>query len=311
MFWNRLVHQPPKQRPWERLRGIRDYAYGHPSRLPRLSTWKLFGKLAGFDIDDLERHVTMLRTSSGRYTRTVEQVNLPFSLSTIPGARLIGYQGDANSRNAAFSNRDPVLHADYADCVRRVVGEITIRNTNLHRGGFGAGDYARTNVGELVTILVGVTGFDNSLDQKLANNPLPLWLNVSTDSLIAACLSALWDAEGSVNFRDLKLGQAVPLPPQLSKYLPNWPENVPFRQVPVEIQTTISRGPPLLLVSSALFLRRLGIPSHLTPTKASMTSTGPTAYWLLRIHQDESIRTFRRRIGLMSPSKRKSLEAIR
>ncbi|HEV2137559.1 MAG TPA: LAGLIDADG family homing endonuclease [Nitrososphaerales archaeon] len=239
----------------------------------------------------------------------VENPKLPFNLATVSGARLIGYQGDANSRNAALTNKDPLLHEDYAKCVRDVVGDLTISTTTSNRGGFCEGTYFRTNVGRLITTVTKVAGIDNSVDQKLANNPLPFWLHVCDPLLIGACISALWDAEGSVNYRDLKLAQAVPLDAREEWMLPKWPANIPFRQLQNELQGKMVMNPPLLLVSASLLLGRLGVISRILPVKASTTSTGPTAYWQLRIHHDESIRRFRRQINLLSMHKAKALQA--
>ncbi|HEV2225460.1 MAG TPA: hypothetical protein VGR56_01495 [Nitrososphaerales archaeon] len=291
----------------ERLRGIRDLAGGRPARYARLETWRFFGSLSGFRIDDLEPHVIALRISGGRHMRTVEHPKLPFNLATISGARLIGYQGDANSRNAAFTNKDELLHSDYAKCVRDVVGGITITKTVSTRGGFGEGSYLRTNVGKLITSITRVAGLDVSVDQKLANNPLPLWFHNCNAILIAACISALWDAEGSVNFHDVKTSQAVPFDVPSLNEIPRWPLNIPFGRMSHSSQEKLLETPPLLLVSTALLLRRIRVISRLCPSKASMTSTGPTAYWQLRIGDVRSIETFRSQVRLLSARKAEQL----
>jgi hypothetical protein len=190
-YWKRLGELPGPFRSLGRLRGVRDLIHGRPSRFVRLDTWKFFGTLTGLKIVDLEPFVTKLRISSGRTMRVVEHPKFPFNLATVSGARLIGYQGDANSRNAAFTNKDLLLHEDYAKCVRGVVGDLTITTSVSNRGGFGTGTYLRTNVGRLITTVARVAGLDNSVDQKLANNPLPLWLHACDPFLIGACISAL------------------------------------------------------------------------------------------------------------------------
>jgi hypothetical protein len=299
-YWERLGEIPGAFKHSEQLRGIRDSANGRLARFARLDTWKLFGRLTGFGINDLEPFVTMLRISGGRYMRTVDHPKLPFNLATISGARLIGCQYDANSRNAAFTNKDHLLHADYENCVRDVVGDITITKTVSTRGGFGEGAYFRTNVGRLITSITRVAGFDNSVDQKLANNPLPLWLYTCNAPLIAACISALWDAEGSVNFHDVKTSQAVPFTPSRRDEIPRWPLNIAFGRMSRTGQENVLETPPLLLASAALLLRGMGVISRLWPSKASLTSTGPTAYWQLRIGDKRSIQTFRSQVHLVS-----------
>lgn len=304
--WQSLGEIPGSFRSAGLFRGIRELVHGKPKRLARLGTWEFFGSLTGFKADDLEPFVTRLRISGGRYMRLIENPRLPFDLATNSGTRLIGYQGDANSRNSAFTNKDPLLHEDYAACVRGVVGNISITRTVTDEGGFGEWAHLRTNVGRLITAITRVAGLDNSTDQKLANNPLPLWLHLCDDFLIAACISALWDAEGSINFRDLKISQAVALDEGEEWRLPEWPANTPLRRLP-NGQVKVMESPPLLLVSAALLLRRLGIVSRILPLKASMTSTGPTSYWQLRIHHDQSIERFRQQIKLLSLSKAMNL----
>jgi hypothetical protein len=298
-YWEKLHDLPGAFRP-ELFRGVRGLADGSSARFARLDTWKLFGSLTGFRLDDLEPFVSALRISGGRYMRIVENPKLPFNLHSIPGSRLIGYQSDANSRNAAFTNKDQLLHLDYAKCVRDVVGDITITKTVSARGGFGEGPYIRTNVGKLITSITRVAGFDNSIDQKLANNPLPLWLHRCNAVLIAACISSLWDAEGSVNFHDVKTSQAVPFTPSSLDRLPRWPLNIPFGRMNRTGQEKMLETPPLLLASTALLLRRIEVISRLCPSKASMTSTGPTAYWQLRIGDKRSIERFRSQVHLVS-----------
>jgi LAGLIDADG-like domain len=240
--------------------------------------------------------------------RMVEGPRLPFNLATESGARLIGYQGDVNSHNSAFTNGDVILHEDFQKCVRDVIGSLTITRTEVMRGGFGYGRYLRTNVGFVVKRLIEVAGLKSSAHQKLANNPLPLWFHLCRNTVVAACLAALWDAEGSVNFHDVKVSQAVLVSSYSEESFPYWPANIPFNHLSSVTREGILAFPPNLLISASLLLRRFGIVSHLLPTKVSMTSTGPTAYWHLRINRIESIERFRRLIPLLSTEKRRSLQ---
>jgi len=233
----------------------------------------------------------------------VEGPKLPFNLATEAGARLIGYLGDSNSRNSAFSNKSRALHEDYQNCVREVIGDVTITTTKSERGGFSPGDYLRTNVGNLLTRITSVAGLNNNIDQKLADNPIPLWLHVCRVEVIAACISALWDAEGSVNFHDLKVSQATLLRGELGEKIPNWPSNLAYGVLSRASQAVVLREPPLLLVSASLLLRKLGIRSRLRPSKVSMTSTGATTYWQLRVNDIQSISQFQSQVSLVSQNK--------
>lgn len=86
------------------------------------------------------------------------------NLATPAGARLIGYYFDSNSRNSAFSNKDPALHEDFRNTVREVFGNLSISETIMERGGFGKGHYIRTNVGYTVRTAMSIAGFDCTRD---------------------------------------------------------------------------------------------------------------------------------------------------
>jgi len=266
--------------------------------------------LTGFDVNSLEPYVSSLRTSDGLHIRMLRDPKLPFDLATPEGARLIGYYGDSNNRNGAFTNKDPALHADFRTVVRQVFGDLTLSETVASRGGFAEGRYIRTNVGKIAPAALTIAGFNNTCDQKQANNPLPAWIFKCEHLVKTECLSALWDAEGSVNFRDLKLGQAVPVSLYPGDNIPTWPSNKPFRQVSLDNQTRVLESPPLLLVSAALLLYSLGIVSRLMPTKLSSAQGAITAYWQLRVQRDESIKAFHSQIRLRSEHKEKALDNL-
>jgi hypothetical protein len=294
---------------WQMFRGIASFIAGRASTCSRLRTWKEFSRLSGLSIDALEPFVNRLRTSGGRHTRWVESPRLPFNLATISGARLLGYQGDVNSSNSALTSKDISLHEDFEALVREVVGEMKVTRSVV-RGGLGRGLYLRTNAGKLVARIALVAGFNNTVDQKLANNPLPVWLFDCDRSVVAACLGSLWDTEGSVNFRDLKLSQAVLFELQDENAIPAWPSNRPFGGLRESEQRSVLQTPPLLLVSAALLLRSIGIVSRLMPTKVCMTSTGPTSYWQLRVSDDAGIRRFHMTVSLKVVRKQERLAAI-
>jgi hypothetical protein len=309
-YWERLGALKGKRWAWYNYRAIVDYVRGASGRIARLKKWKEFAKQTGFDANSLEPFVSSLRVSDGLYIRTLRDPKLPLNLATPAGARLIGYHGDSNNRNGAFTNKDSVLHEDFRKTVRQVFGDLTMSETVSKRGGFKDGKYIRSNVGIIVPAALTVAGFDNTRDQKQANNPLPQWLFECSRLVRSECLSALWDAEGSVNFRDLKIGQAIPAALYAGETIPVWPSNKPFRRITLDNQSLVLEHPPLLLVSAALLLYSLGIVSRLMPTKLSSSQGETTAYLQLRVQRDESIKAFHAQISLRSEHKQKALDSL-
>jgi hypothetical protein len=124
------------------------------------------------------------------------------------------------------------------------------------------------------------------------------------------CLSALWDAEGSVNARDLKVKQAVPVTLFEDDVTPSWPKRKPFKQLTLDNQALLMESPPLLIVSAALLLYSMGIVSRLAPQDTTINHGESTAYWVLRIQRDESVRAFQTQIRLRSAMKQSQLNSL-
>ncbi len=306
-YWDKLVSRDGSWA-WKHCRSVANYLKGRPGT-PRLKQWMRFGGLTGFDLDSLEPHVESIRLSDGPHIRMLGNPRLPLNLATPAGARLIGYYFDSNSRNGAFSNKDPALHKDFRNAVRKVFGNLSISETIMKRGGFGKGYYIRTNVGYAVRTAMSVAGFDCARDQTQANNPLPSWMFNQPSPVKSECLSAAWDAEGAVQYHDVKLRQAAPTTLSRVDGIPHWPGSKAFKQLTSENQTCVLESPPLLLVSAALLLRSMGIVSRLEPTGTTLSSDGYIAYWLLRVQRNERIQAFHSQITLHSPHKQRNLES--
>ena len=298
-YWEKLVSLRGGRWAWYNYRGIIDFIGGSTTRIARLWTWNEFAKLTGFDVNRLEPYVKSLQVSDGRYIRTLTEPKLPINLATESGGRLIGYRGDSHYRNAAFTNRIPELHQDYKQVIRDVLGNLSFTETAIV-GGFTRKTYLRTNVGYLVSSVLGKAGFENKRAQKQSNDPLPIWM-FSCDPLTrGGSLGALWDAEGSVHPHDLKVGQAAICTQDSSEQFPVWPANKAFRGLTCEAQEAVLQSPPMLLVSAALLLMSFNIVSRLMPTKVARVDDVPTGYWHLRVERDESIANFAKHIHLRS-----------
>ena len=305
---NAWVRQQGISRARPEFGNIATYAMTLDYRPAKLRKWRRFSELTGFQVNSLERHVTSLRNSGGARTGVVDHPRLPMNLATPWGAKLIGYRLDANYRTSAFTNKNPVLHEDYRRAVSEVVGNIQIRKTKIKGSSFTPGIYLRTNVGNLVTMLMTVAGLDNTRDQRKANNPVPLWLFLCSTDIIAAFLAALWDAEGSVHKRDLKLRQAVELLRLKSgMHIPYWPDSVHLKELDASTYDQVLEHPPRILTSTALLLAGLGIACHVTPERLSDTRNGISAYWQLRIMRNDSVRTFYELVRLLSLHKERRL----
>ncbi|MDA4126665.1 MAG: LAGLIDADG family homing endonuclease [Thaumarchaeota archaeon] len=264
----------------------------------KLRSWREFSSRTGLDLNSLEPHVLALRLSGGRGMRIVKEPILPMNLATPAGGKLIGYRLDSNYSNSAFTNKNLLLHEDYRRAVTEVVGNITITETNNRGSGFKPDHYLRTNVGNLVTTLMSVAGLDISREQRSA------WFFISPIDAIVAFLAAIWDAEGSVNKRDLKLRQAVALEVLSSNLkVPNWPDSLRYSRLDETAKEELLAQPPRILVSTALLLRKIGVICHVEPDRISNTNNGISAYWYLRVMRNDSVRTFHENIRLVSPSK--------
>lgn len=296
------VSHTPRDR--ERYRRILDAGKGHPTMFVRLKTWRLFCGLTGLKLDDVEPFVTRILMSGGQYKRMVKEPKLPFNLATSAGAKLLGYRLDSNYRNPAFTNKDPILHEAFRNAVSRTVGKITITETRSSSSGFTSNSYVRTNVGYLVTTLMTVAGLDNSAEQRVTNNPAPLWLFLCPLDVMRAFLAALWDAEGSVNKQDLKLRQTIEMN-ELSRMtrIPDWPNAIRCTSLDDSSRDMLFSNPPRILTSAALLLRALGIVCHVEPDRISNTKNGVSAYWHLRILRNESVRLFHDQVKLLSAPK--------
>lgn len=305
-FWNQLS---PEQRHsvWNTQGSLARNMRSDALPTMRLKTWISFGNLTGFNVNCLEPHVDSIRLSDGPHIRMLNSPRLPVNLATPAGARLIGYYFDSNSRNSAFSNKNPALHEDYRRTVHEVFGDLTISETIMERGGFGKGHYIRTNVGYAVRNALTVAGLDCIQDQTQANNPLPSWMFNSGPSIKSGCLSAARDAEGSVNYHDLKLRQGAPVSLCTDEGVRHWPATKALRRLTRDNQARVEGSPSLLLVSAALLLYSMRIVSRLVPTHISLTRDGNTSHWQLRIQRKDSIRTFRAEISLMSEKKESAL----
>ena len=307
-FWDRLVQKDGRWA-WRHFRSVVNYLKGGPGT-PRLTQWKRFGDVTGFDLDCLESHIDCIKISDGPHVRLLHSPKLPVNLASPAGAHLIGYYFDSNRTNGSFSNKDPILHEDFRKTVRDVFGDLMISETVMESGGFRKGCYLRSNAGYVVRTAMEVSGFDCSRNQTVANNPLPSWLfNCSTPSK-SETLSSLWDTEGSVNPHDLKVRQAAPFNPCGNSALPDWPKTIAFRQSSVGDQSHILQSPPLVIVSAALMLFSMGIVSRLEPTGMTSSHGDPTAYWQLRVQREASVRAFQAQIRLRSVLKQSKLDAL-
>ncbi len=267
-------------------------AKGQSANPAKLRTWRKFSEITGFQINTLEPHMASFRISEGKYTRTIVNPRLPFNLATVAGAKIVGYRGDAAYRSSAFTNKNPILHKDYREAIKEVVGKISFSETRVRGTGFTRDFYIRTNVGRFITTLATVAGLDNTKEQKIANNPAPLWFHACPEEIVTSYLGSVWDAEGSVNFRDIKLRQAVALDHlDTHKKVPYSP-GIPVSKLERCPRNQVDGKPPLLLTSSAILLFKLGIASHVVPTHVSRTKSDISAYWQLRISRDRYARIF-------------------
>jgi len=303
-YWEKLVSERGSMWGSKHFRCMWDIMKtGKASRWSSLRLWRRFAELTGFKIDTLEPYTSIIRAASTGTSRLIRNPKMPFNLATPEGARLIGYRGDAVHDTSAFVNKDQTLHSDYKEVVVATLGDVPFTTTT-------AKGIDRTNVGVLVTMLTSIAGWDNSQKQKQARNPLPAWLFLAPGEVISSCQRSVWDAEGSPTRDALKLGQSVHVPGLSDLQLPHGKRKVRISAFPRELQEQVNNFPPLLLVSSALLLYRLGIFSYLVPLRLEQTKQGKSVPWMLLVYRTINMRLFEREVGFLSPEKRKKLSRL-
>ncbi len=302
--WKRLVEEFGYMGSMNRFRCLRDIVAGaRVTQWSMLGTWRRLTRLTDFRVNEMEPYVTAIRASSVGTTRVILRPKLPFSLATSWGAKIIGYRGDAAHDNSAFHNLEPILHKDYKQAITETVGNVPFTTSIRQIDG-----YERTNVGTFVTLLTSIAGIDNTKRQKKARNPLPSWFFLCNDTTLTNGLRALWDAEGSPTIHALQLGQAAGLRRINTQVdIPEWDTRISVNRLEKSAQEQIGRRPPLLLVSTALLLYRLGIRSYMGPAMTAQTQHAYSVYWNLCIYRTKGMRLFEQRINFLSVKQRRKL----
>jgi hypothetical protein len=276
-------------------------ATGRASRWSKLRNWRQFSELTGLRVNDLEPYVVALRASNVGTSRVILKPKLPFNLATPAGAKIIGYRGDAAYKTSAFHNRDPELHEDYKRVITETLGSNPFTTTYREDG------CNRTNVGVFVTILQSLGGIDNTQRQKKARNPFPSWFFVAEIETLESGLMALYEAEGSAQ-KEVRISQAVAIPNITTKIsLPRPKQGIRVSRLEPQAYDQVLAYPPLLLVSTALLLYRLGIVSYMSPEEIWSSGTTITTFWNLSIYRMRNMKLFSQNIGFLTSRKRADL----
>ena len=304
-YWEKLVSGHGSEWGSQHFRCMWDIMRsGRASRWSSLRLWRKFSAMTGLRIDDLEQYVVAIRAANTGTSRVNSRPKLPFNLATPEGARLFGYRGDVAYDTSAFNNKDLDLHKDYRTAILKIIGNVPFTTSRFHDG-----PVYRTNVDILVTMVTSVGGLDNTQKQKFASNPLPSWLFLAEDNVLTSCQRALWDAEGSPTRDALKLGQSVHVSALTETPIAGC-RKTRISAFSAEARELISTWPPLLLVSSSLMLRLLGIVSYLAPLGVEQTSQGKSAVWMLYIYRTKGMRLFEQKVGFLSSEKRQRLHRM-
>ena len=259
-------------------------------------------RLVNFDIDQLDPCVTHVKSHKNNWPKEI-QPHLPFNFRNEDGAAILGYYTESRHANFAFVNKELELHTLMKAAVERVVGHMRTVTTRYEDG-------AETTWSYLLPRLVTLAGI-NTLDrQKIANNPVPLWMFTAGQEVESSYLRALWTAEGQP--ASMRAVQSV-FVPGLIPYrgiIARHPGYSTYNQLPTETHPIILEKPPLLLVSAALLHMSLGMDVGLRPIYGYVDKRDePTFMWSLEFTSNIEIKKFAQLVNFDTKVKQDLLQA--
>src|SRR2546427_2818235 len=260
-------------------------------------------QLIDWSVDSLEQYVTYIKCHKNNWPKEI-QPNLPFNFLNEFGAAILGYYTDSRHATCAFTNKDPELHHLVTKAVEKVIGQMRVRTMEYEQ-------ISETYWSLLMRTLVSIAGIDTNPRQKVANNPVPLWLFTAPENVLCAYLRALWTAEGQARYVRLVQTNVIPELEPYSGLLAKKPRVTPYRSLPSQVREIIRDYPSLLLASATLLHRKLGIDVILKPSCAYLDyREEPTSLWTVEITSKAEIQKFASFINFDSSSKKKILETV-
>jgi hypothetical protein len=257
-----------------------------------------------WSVDSLEPYVTNIKSHKNNWPKDVQPKQLPFDFLNEDGAAIMAYYTDSKHATCAFTNKDLELHDLMKRAVEKVVGSIESHTRTYP-------DISETYWSLFLRNLVTIAGIDTNPRQKVADNPVPLWLFTAPKNVQSAYLRALWSAEGNVKSM-MRLTQAKAMPelaPHASNIAKHWEKDpTTFNELPNTARELVRAKPSMLLISATLLHISLGLDIGLRPITAYIDHRNePTIQWAIEITSNEEIQKFSELVNFDSTRKRTEL----
>ncbi len=254
-----------------------------------------------WSVDSLEQYVTHIKCHKNNWPKEI-QPRLPFDFLNEFGVAILAYYTESKHGTAAFTNKDMELHRFVRKAIEQTVGHMRVKTTKYE-------DVSETYWSLLLRTLINIAGIDTNPRQKIANNPVPLWLFSTSPSNISAYLRALWTAEGQPESMRVVQSNVVPSLKAYSRRIARHPHVTPFNDLPRQAQLMVRQRPSLLLASAVLLHTSLGIDVGFRPLYAYLEHRNePTVMWTIEITSNEEINKFAKLINFDTTDKQQRLK---
>ena len=260
----------------------------------------------GWSVDSLEPYVTNIKSHKNNWPKDVQPKQLPFDFSNEDGAAIMAYYTDSKHATCAFANKDLELHDVMKRAVERVVGHIEAHTSTYE-------DISETYWSLFLRTLVTIAGIDTNPRQKVADNPVPLWLFTAPKSVQSAYLRGLWSAEGDPKSMRVTQAKAMPELVPYSNSIPRHSEKHPitYNGLPNGAKDLVRARPSMLLASATLLHNAIGLDVGFRPIMAYVDYRNePTIEWTIEITSKEEKRKFSELVNFDSTEKRNELSDL-
>ncbi len=276
------------------------------------------------DLDEPNSHITAIGNK-----RAIETPNLPFSLNSTDGARIMAarYSDGTNctpeGRGPEFdyANNDLECRNRVEESLREVFGRANIVNKEYETGEVPKVRTSTYIIGQTLERAGAVIG------EVIEQNPhVPTFILEGSREMKREWLIQAFGDEGYVwpQRGKIRLGRAAEVTGVLSedmkKYLEQlkWEDKIfhgnlicrahPYDDLPFEIKEAIGNHPPNLLLEERSMLRSFGINTKMYPRDIYRREGGFGANWILQTETREDGKRFLYEIGF--PQERKRMELI-
>jgi LAGLIDADG-like domain len=296
---------------WRKL--VAKYTFRGASTLHAAIYSTTIGKHQTTSIDELRKLTLETGTSFEEYVVAIRpgaygksfSTRLPLRIDSEPFGELFGFYGDLMHQKVGHVTKDKQVQEEFVRTVGRALGEVDVSTRAV-------GEYTSTYSTTTIKHLLSIGGLDTSVRQLRADNPAPLFLFESPDSVVREYLRSLFESEGGVSYNkkrnmpgSVDLHQAVICSPPEKYTIPRHPGKVYYTQIgsPANLLDT----PPRLLIAASLLLVRFDISSHLYPASLYTNDLNEKVMRWRLVITGTDIETYRLKIGFISTRKQNKL----